>query len=229
MKPRLARFFREEWLQLILLFLPVLAALAAMPFATERVPMQWGVDGRVNWTAPKEWGLLVMPLTMLSVFILLLWLEKRDRSRRKDDGTLTSHGRATRTIRLAVSMVLGAVTLIQIAAALGRHPDVGRLVPTAVALLIAVLGNFFGKLKPNRYVGIRVPWTMKSERVWRVTHRFAGWLYTSTGLIMVMVIWLAPPRSEGIIIVAWVAALVLAPLWVAWRATVSEKKQAAGS
>lgn len=224
MKARLMNFVREEWLQLLLLLLPLAAALIAMPFATERVPMQWGVDGSVNWTAPKEWGLLVLPLSMLLVFGLIFWLENRDRGRRQEDGTLTSHGRATRKIRLGITVVLGAVTMVQLAAALGRQPDVGRLVPTIVALLIAFLGNFFGKLKPNRYVGVRVPWTMNSEHVWRVTHRFAGWLYMITGLVMAVVIWLVPARSGMPVTLTWIAVLVLGPLWVAWRTAVEERR-----
>ncbi len=37
-----------------------------------------------------------------------------------------------------------------------------------------VLGNYFGNLKPNRFVGIRTPWTLKSDETWRATHRLGG-------------------------------------------------------
>ena len=131
MKPKLKAFLREEWLQLLLIALPVTAAMVALPFASDRVPMQWGFDGRVNWYAPKEWGLLVIPVTMLLTFDLIFWFESRDPARHREiDGSLSSHGKATRMIRLGISVVLGAVTIIQIAAALGRHPDVSRAVPS---------------------------------------------------------------------------------------------------
>lgn len=227
MKTKLSQFLRDEWLQLLLLILPAIAAFAAMPFATHRVPMQWGMDGRVNWTAPKEWGLTVMPLTTLLIFGLIFWLESRDPARhRTADGSLTSHGKATRSIRLGISAVLGAVTLIQIAAALGRHPDVSRLVPSLVALLIAFLGNFFGKLKPNRYVGIRVPWTMNSESVWRITHRISGWLYTASSLIFLVCLWLLPSSAQQLLFVAWIVVLVVVPMFIAWRAARAEKATA---
>ena len=224
MKTKLSQFLRDEWLQLLLLVLPALAAFASMPFATDRVPMQWGADGRVNWTAPKEWGLAILPLTTFLIFGLVFWLESRDPARHRDaDGSLSSHGKATRSIRLGISAMLGAVTLIQIAAALGRHPDVSRLVPTLVALLIAFLGNFFGKLKPNRYVGIRVPWTMKSENVWRITHRIAGWLYTASSLIFLVCIWLLPSSAQQLLFMAWIFVLVVVPIIIAWRAAAAER------
>ena len=224
MKTKFSQFLRDEWLQLLLLILPAIAAFAAMPFATNRVPMQWGIDGRVNWTAPKEWGLIVMPLTTFLIFGLVLWFERRDPARHRDaDGSLTSHGKATRSIRLGISAMLGAVTLIQIAAALGRHPDVSRLVPSLVALLIAFLGNFFGKLKPNRYVGIRVPWTMNSENVWRITHRISGWLYTASSLIFLVCIWLLPSSAQQLLFMAWIFVLVVVPIIIAWRAAAAER------
>jgi uncharacterized membrane protein len=225
MKQRLATFLREEWLQVLLLALPVLSALAALPFATNRVPMQWGLDGRVNWYAPKEWGLLVMPVTMVLTFGLVFWLESRDPARHREaDGTLSPHGRATRSIRLGISVMLAAVSLIQISAALGRHPDVSRLIPSLVALLIAFLGNFFGKLKPNRYAGIRVPWTLNSENVWRITHRISGWIYTASSLVFLAAIWLLPQRCQTWLFAGWIAALVVAPLFIAWRAAVAERQ-----
>jgi uncharacterized membrane protein len=225
MNSKLKQFLHDEWLQLLLLALPIIASLAALPFATDRVPMQWGIDGRVNWTAPKEWGLLVMPATLVLIYGLIFWFESRDPSRhRETDGTLTSHGKATRSIRMIISVVLGAVTIIQIAAALGRHPDVSRVVPSLVALMLAFLGNFFGKLKPNRYAGIRVPWTLNSENVWRITHRISGWIYTASSLVFLAAIWLLPQRCQTWLFAGWIAALVVAPLFIAWRAAVAERQ-----
>lgn len=230
MKASIARFLRQEWLQLLLIALPVFAALAALPFATDRVPMQWGFDGRVNWYAPKEWGLLVLPASTLLVFGLIFWFESRDPGRLRDqDGALSPHGRATRAIRLGVSVLLGIVAIIQIAAALGRHPDVSRLIPTLALLLTAFLGNYFGKLKPNRYVGIRVGWTLRSEAVWRHTHRISGWLYTVSSLIMLVAVWLLPGRSMHTAFMCWLGIIILVPMYIAWHASRQEAREKGGT
>ena len=223
MNSRIRQFLHDEWLQLVIILVPAMAALAAMPYATEQVPMQWNLRGQVNWYAPKEWGLLVVPGTMLLIYGIMFWLEAKDRYRLNEkDGTLTSHGKATRTIRLAISVLVAGVCFVQIAAATGRHPDVGRLVSAACPLLLAFVGNWFGKLKPNRYIGIRVPWTLKSEVVWRKTHRVAGWLYTVTGLIVAGLCMFLPSQYLVQISLAWIAVIVLVPLAVAWRAAREE-------
>ncbi len=221
-------FLRQEWLQLLLLLLPLVAALAAMPFATDRVPMQWGPDGRVNWEAPKTWGLLVLPMLSLVIFGVVFLFEQADPSRIGAEGRLTPHGRAIRGIRLALSMVLAGVMMIQISAALGHHVQAGRWVGTLVALLLTVIGRFLGKLKPNRYAGIRIPWTMKSETVWEETHRFAGWLYTISSLLMAIALWVLPAGAQPALWALWITLLIVPPIIVAGRAARRERVLEAG-
>lgn len=218
MKSKVSSFVRAEWLQLLLIAIPVVAALAVMPYATDRVPMQWDLQGRVTWYAPKAWGLLVMPASMLLTYALIFWMESRDPARhRESDGSLTAHGKATRLIRLGIVVVLAGVTLLQISWSLGHRPDVSRWVVTSVALLFAFMGNLFGKLKPNRYVGIRVPWTLNSPHVWRQTHRATGWIWTTSGLIIAVMSWLLPVNMlHNKLTYIWLFFLIVIPLYVAW-------------
>ena len=223
MNLRIRQFLHDEWVQLLVLLIPLIAALSAMPFATEHVPMQWNLHGQVNWYAPKEWGLLLLPGFMAVIFGIVFWLEARDRYRFSEgDGSLTSHGKATRTIRLAISLLMGGICFLQIACALGRHPDVGRLLAASLPLMLAFAGNLFGKLKPNRYMGIRVPWTLRSEAVWRTTHRAAGWMYTVSGLIVAGLALVVPASYLPTITLIWIGIIVIAPLLVAWKAARDE-------
>lgn len=224
MNSRTRQFLHDEWLQLVVIALFLVAGLAAMPFATERVPMQWNLRGQVNWYAPKEWGLLVIPLSMVFVYGILFWREALDRSRqRAEGGELSSHGKATRTIRLVISMLVLILYMVQIASALGHHPDMGRLASSIGPFILAIVGNFFGKLKPNRYVGVRLPWTLKSETVWRKTHRVAGWLYTIVGLIAGVLCLMVPPGYAAPITAMWLSIIVLVPIAVAWQAAREER------
>ncbi len=224
MNTRTRQFLHDEWLQLVIIALFLVAGLAAMPFATERVPMQWNLHGQVNWYAPKEWGLLVLPLWMAIVYGILFWREALDRSRqRAEGGELSSHGKATRTIRLTISILVLGLYLVQVASALGRHPDMGRLASAVGPFILAIVGNFFGKLKPNRYMGVRLPWTLRSETVWRKTHRVAGWLYTIVGLAAGTLALLAPSGYAAPITAMWLALIILVPIAVAWQAAREER------
>ncbi|HKP45353.1 MAG TPA: SdpI family protein [Pyrinomonadaceae bacterium] len=225
MKKGFTQFLREEWLQLLIIALPLGAALLAMPYATQSVPMQWNLHGKVTWFAPKSWGLLVLPATTLIVFGLIFLFEVYDKNRRNPaDNSLTSHGKAVRSMRFAFSLVLVAIGFVQIEAALGRQLDVTRLVPLVVGLLLAFIGNLFGKLKPNRYVGIRVPWTLNSETVWRKTHRVAGWLWVPSGIAIAALSLIAPTTGMRNMTVAWLVVISAVPLFVAWHAAREERQ-----
>ena len=49
-------------------------------------------------------------------------------------------------------------------------------------LLFVGLGNYLPRIRSNWWIGIRTPWTLESEAVWRETHRLAGWTFVGAGL-----------------------------------------------
>ena len=60
------------------------------------------------------------------------------------------------------------------------------MLPVFMGLLFAVIGNYMPKCKQNYTIGIKIPWTLNNEENWNKTHRFAGWLWTAGGIIMML-------------------------------------------
>jgi len=52
--------------------------------------------------------------------------------------------------------------------------DIGRMIPQFTLVFLAVCGNLLYNVRPNTYMGIRTPWTLRNETVWRKTHRLGG-------------------------------------------------------
>ena len=50
-------------------------------------------------------------------------------------------------------------------------------------LFFGLMGNVIGKVRKNFYIGVRVPWTLASDRVWNDTHRMAAWLWVAAGVL----------------------------------------------
>ncbi len=59
-----------------------------------------------------------------------------------------------------------------------------QLFGIGLGLLFVVLGNYLPKIPRNWFIGIRVPWTIASEEVWKRTHRLGGWLFVIGGCVM---------------------------------------------
>lgn len=223
MNSSLRHFLRKEWPQLVLIALPLAGALAALPRVTNPVPIHWNLQGRADGFISEPWGIMLTPAILALVIVVVLLFEHYDKHRLSEGGILSTHGRAVRTIRLAISVLFAALCLLQIFWALGHPPDTTRLLPSGIALLFAFMGNLFGKLKRNRYIGIRVSWTMNSEEVWRRTHRITGWLWTGGGLLFAAAVWLLPAPLLSAAALAWILVLTIIPLGIAWHAAKHER------
>ena len=61
--------------------------------------------------------------------------------------------------------------------------DIGRGFFAGLFLFFALMGNVMGKVRKNFFIGIRVPWTLASDRVWNDTHRLGAWVMVTAGVI----------------------------------------------
>ncbi len=48
------------------------------------------------------------------------------------------------------------------------------------------MGNFFKTIRPNYFIGIKTPWTLENETVWKETHLLAGKLWFVGGLLIIL-------------------------------------------
>jgi uncharacterized membrane protein len=97
--------------------------------------------------------------------------------------------------------------------------DLPRAVIVGMGLFLAALGNYLPRIRSNWWLGIRTPWTLESERVWRETHRVGGRMFVGAGLLAAIAGFLPDPFCPAIPIAALaVATLVsVAYSYVAFR------------
>jgi len=53
-----------------------------------------------------------------------------------------------------------------------------------IGVLLATTGNYLQTVRPNYFIGIRTPWTLENEQVWRNTNRLGGQLWIVGGIII---------------------------------------------
>lgn len=112
---------------------------------------------------------------------------------------------------LAMAMVIYfcLIHLGSLGIALGYLGDMPGSVTIGIGLLFIILGNYFGKIKPNYFVGIKTPWTLASEDVWNKTHRMAGPYWVGGGLAVAAGGFLPHPWSTIVTIGALSIAVVV--------------------
>ena len=171
---------RSRWFGLVIAVVAVAISIWAYPHLPPVVATHWGVHGNPNGFSSRGWAVSILPLAILvltGLFNVLPRLDPRGENYPKFFGTYWLIANAVIAFML---LVHGMV----IANGLGYPLPIERGIPFAVALLLVVLGNFLTRVEPNWFVGIRTPWTLSSDTVWRKTHRTGGWLMVIGGLVL---------------------------------------------
>ena len=185
------------------------------------VPLHWGIDGTPDRYGPAWEGLFMPPGVMalvLGIFSILKWIEPRQENLQK---SLPARG----GIALAVVLMMLVLQAGTIAIALGNEVPMVRLVLFAVGLMLTVMGNFLGKTRSNFFIGIRTPWTLSSDDVWRKTHRLGGKLFMVAGLLLATGSWFLAEANLEYLVIAGVVPAALIPVLYSWWLWRQESKE----
>lgn len=175
--------WRGEALNLVLMATMFIISAASWSSAPDRIPVHWDITGQPDRFGGKFEGLFLLPLMTAGIYLMLLYLPRLDPKRVNYE----KFGGVYRIIRtLLVVFMFGLHGVIIASTVHGVPIDVGTAVMVMVGLMLAVLGNYFGKLKPTWFVGIRTPWTLTSELSWVKTHRLGGRVFVVFGLLMAL-------------------------------------------
>lgn len=197
---------RHDRPAIAVLLLMGMAGALALPHLPPLVPVHWGIGGQVNGYAPRLVGAAGIPLMTAAVWLVLVAVPAIDPKRRNYASFLGFY----RAIRLAVVLLMAVVYALTLLTGLGRTVDVGLVTTIAVAALFIFLGNSMQRLRFNYFVGIRTPWTLSNEEVWRRTHRFASRSLVLGGLVGLLGAAL-PAHARAAVFLAGILGGVLAP------------------
>ncbi|MET6996263.1 SdpI family protein [Chitinophaga defluvii] len=90
--------------------------------------------------------------------------------------------------------------------------NAGKMIPQFVLVFLAVCGNLLYSVKPNLYLGIRTPWTLRNETVWRKTHRIGGIVFFICGTAGFLATLLADGKQVQYIFITVLAITTLIPV-----------------
>lgn len=191
------------WVTLI----TAVVSLLVYPRLPPRVAMHWSLAGEPNGYGSSLLAAVMVPAMILAVRAvagLLPRIDPKGENYRKFAGTYW-------LIFNGVMLFMGLVHLAVLAYGLGAPVRMERLIPAGVGVLLMVVGNYLTRVQPNWFVGIRTPWTLSSESVWRRTHRVGGWLMAGGGALMAVAAFL-PTRVHLVIFFTTLALVSVVPL-----------------
>lgn len=170
----------------IIIILIILASFAIgiylYPDVPEKMASHWNAQGQVDGYISKFWGLFLMPIISLALFLLFTLIPKIDplkeniaKFRKYFDGFI-----------VLIMAFLFYLYLLTIAWNLNFKFNFVQLLAPAFAVLFYYVGVLTENAKRNWFIGVRTPWTLSNEEVWNKTHKLGGKLFKSAGIITLL-------------------------------------------
>jgi uncharacterized membrane protein len=165
---------------LILIAAATLAGLALWNRLPDQMASHWNINDQVDGYMPKLWGVFMLPLVTLGLFLLFLAIPSVDPLKANIE-------QFREAFNLFIVLMVGFMLYIyglSLAWNLGYtgFRMSGAMLP-AIGLLFIFIGFMMRQAKRNFFIGIRTPWTLSSDRVWDETHRIGAILFMVSGAL----------------------------------------------
>ena len=170
---------RTEWPYIIMVALPFLYLAYIWPSLPETVPMHWNVKGEIDrWGSKTELLLLPFFLPFLT-YVIMLIVPSIDPKQQ-----IQKMGNKYHQIKFWMVLMMSILAMYLIFVVQNENLVNPNLVFVLTGTLIAILGNYFQTLKPNYFIGLKTPWTLENDKVWRKTHQFSGMIWMVGGVLI---------------------------------------------
>ncbi len=168
----------------ILVLIMVAGATLAGLILWNRLPdsmaSHWNANDQVNGYMPKFWGVFLMPLLTVGMFLLFLAIPNIDPLK----ANIAQFREAFNLFIVLLVAFMLYVYGLSLAWNLGYAGfNMSRAMLPALGLLFIFIGFLFRSAKRNFFIGIRTPWTLSSDRVWNETHRLGSVLFMISGVL----------------------------------------------
>ena len=171
---------------LILVSLVILASITAAVLVYDQLPdpmaSHWNAKDEVDGYTSKFWGTFLLPIVTAGLLALLLVIPHID-PLKENIAEFRGIFNAFILVMALFMTYVWALTIVW-----NLKPETfkfGSALLPAMGLLFIFLGYMIRNAKQNWFVGIRTPWTLSSDRVWKETHRIGGSLYMISGAITI--------------------------------------------
>ena len=153
----------------VLMYLPLLATVIAMPFLPDQIPAHYGIDGQVTrWGSKYE--TLIFPVITVLFGLFMLAMSKLSA---RQEGTGRNNEKVTIVTGLLSLALFNAMTGYFLYTDFHKVEDLGSVAvePTQMifgilGVIMLIVGNIMPKARMNSFIGVRTPWSMKNEITW---------------------------------------------------------------
>lgn len=198
----------KELLLVVITIIPIVYLFILWEELPDQVPMHWNFQGEIDRYGSKaSLGWLVL-LINVPIYLLMLFLPKITAKQE----SIKRMGKKYYRLRLILQLFMSALVFIILLVSSGATQiPVETLLGYCFIFFMLLFGNYMGSIRQNHFIGIRTPWTLENEDVWKKTHQLGGRLWIGGGLIGFLLLLFLPNNW----VLMGIIALMIIPLLLA--------------
>jgi len=206
---------RSRWFGLVIAAMAIALSVWAYQSLPPTVATHWNLRGEPDGFSGRLMAVLIGPLVILFLTLFFNVLPRFDPRRQNYAKFLGTYWLFANAV---IAFMLIAHVLV-LATGLGYSVKIDRLMPISIGVLLIFLGNYLTRIEPNWFIGIRTPWTLSSDTVWRKTHRTGGFVMVLAGLAVAATAFLPHAMLLPLVIAALVVAVgtPLVQSYILWK------------
>ena len=205
---KISSILKRDWLIIILILLGFALGVYYYPSLPDRVPVHWNANGEINGYGSKLFGAFGLPLINLGMYLMFILLPNIDPKKKNYANFMSTY----QFLKYLLIVFFLGIQLITLLIATGVVVNKPILIQIMISLLFILLGNVMGRVKPNYFVGIKTPWTLANEEVWRKTHRLAAPLWVVGGILNILLSLTGGTNLNGNGFIVIVAVISIVPI-----------------
>lgn len=165
-----------------LVIIAVIAAFAIYPSLSKSVPSHWNIAGEVDSYGPSWLIAFLFPGIMAAMLLMFVLIPKID--------PLKANIKSFEKTYWAMSAILEVFFLLFFVTTMlpnyGIAFNLSQVFAVLLGLLFIAMGILMPHFKRNYFVGIRTPWAIANDEVWKKTHELGGKLFIAVGIITII-------------------------------------------
>ena len=166
----------------VLTLLPMFVGLLSWNILPNELPIHFNFSGEAYGYADKLEVIVVLPVFILVIHLCIAFATMPDSA-----NSVNAISDKVYFICLLIAPLVSIFCTVMIfAEALNLEFDLLTIIQVFFAVIYLIIGNYLPKMRKNKFVGTKLPWTAKSEYNWDKTNRLTGWLFFVFGLVFVV-------------------------------------------
>jgi len=147
----------------------------------QEVPIHYNVKGEIDRYGDKSELIMIPILLPLLIYVLLLVVPYIDPKKQ-----IQKMGNKYHSLKLVLTLITSVLALFIIHSTKAESLANPSFIFLILGVMYLILGNYFKTIKANYFIGIRTPWTLESEYVWKETHKLGGKVWFVGGILAII-------------------------------------------